>query len=486
MIDREAWACLIIFGVGAVATFAFTFGVRFLATRLKLVVMPDPERVHTVPTPTTGGVGMFLGFLVALGLARELTPLKDIFVGSVEPLGVLGAVAIMLVVGLIDDVRDVSAPAKVAGQVLAAMVLYSLGVTMYHFKVPFAGYIVLSPSVLPLVTALWVVGIANAVNLIDGLDGLAAGVVAIAAGALCAYGLRLEALGVLPANNIGPFVAAATCGLCIGFLPHNFHRARIFMGDTGAMVLGLLMAASTMAIGGQAYLTYSGETYFFFAPLLVPFFILGVPLLDTAFAIIRRTARRSGVAVRDLEHLHHRLMRLGHGHRRSVLVLWTWTALLSALVLYPAFYPQWNAAIPIGVGVLAAGLYTLFRPGRRREAILANGRSPAAERAVGLEAGPGAVVAAGLAGASAEAREPTGGPDPAAGLAGASAEAREPAGGPGPAAGEVEVLPATGEVEVVPAAGSESAVETGEAGRGDAHKGPHGRRFARHEPPMRG
>ena len=300
MIDREAWACLIILGVAAAATFGFTYIVRFFAVRLKLVVMPDAERVHTVPTPTAGGVGMFLGFLVAIGLARELTSLHSAFVGSYQPLGVLGALAIMLPWGSSTTFREVSAPAKVAGQVLAAMVLYALGVTMYHFKVPFAGYIVLSPSVLPLVTALWVIGIANAVNLIDGLDGLAAGVVAIAAGALCIYGLRLEDLGVLSMNNIGPLVAAATCGLCIGFLPHNFHRARIFMGDTGAMVLGLLMAASTMAIGGQAYLTYSGQTYFFFAPLLVPFFILGVPLLDTAFAIIRRTARRSGVAVRDL------------------------------------------------------------------------------------------------------------------------------------------------------------------------------------------
>jgi UDP-GlcNAc:undecaprenyl-phosphate GlcNAc-1-phosphate transferase len=458
MIDREAWACLIIFGAGAVATFAVTFGVRNLAIRLRLVVMPDPERVHTVPTPTTGGVGMFLGFLVALGLARELAPLRGMFVGSYEPLGVLGALAIMLVVGLIDDVRDVSAPAKVAGQVLAAMVLYALGVTMYHFKVPFAGYIVLSPSVLPLVTALWVVGIANAVNLIDGLDGLAAGVVAIAAGALCAYGLRLEALGVLPANNIGPFVAAATCGLCVGFLPHNFHRARIFMGDTGAMVLGLLMAASTMAIGGQAYLTYSGQTYFFFAPLLVPFFILGVPLLDTAFAIIRRTARRSGVAVRDLEHLHHRLMRLGHGHRRSVLVLWTWTGLLSALVLYPAFYPRWNAAIPIGIGVLAAGLYTLFQPGRRRDATLANGRAPVA--APGAEIGPGAAVAAGLAGASAGGREDPGGPVPVTALE---------TGGTPTGAGEP------------PEAG-----DAAEATHGETHRGQHRRRFARHDPPMRG
>ena len=133
----------------------------------------------------------------------------------------------------------------------------------------------------PLLTALWVIAITNAVNLIDGLDGLAAGVVAIASGALAVYGLHLQDLGNLPTDNIGPLIAVITCGICLGFLPHNFHPAKIFMGDAGALLLGLLMAASTMLIGGRSAGTVggvaaqSGETYFFFAPLFIPFFILG-------------------------------------------------------------------------------------------------------------------------------------------------------------------------------------------------------------------
>ena len=379
--------CLVVFGAAAAVTFVLTFGVRKVALRGHLVVMPDSERVHTFPTPTFGGVGMMAGLVAAIGVAWMLPVFAPSFAGSSEPLGVVLGAFVIFLVGFVDDLREVSAPAKVAGQVLAAMVLYFLGVTMSHFKVPFAGFIVLSPSILPLVTALWVIGIANAINLIDGLDGLAAGVVAIASASLCAYGLRLEELRILTTDNLGPIVAAAACGLCVGFLPHNFHRAKIFMGDTGAMVLGLLMAASTMLIGGQSY-DYSGVTYFFFAPLLVPFVILGVPILDTAFAIVRRTARRQGVAARDLEHLHHRLMRLGHGHRRTVLVLWAWTAVLSGLVLYPTFAPRWNDAIPIGIAVLGVALYTLFLPGRHREAV-ARGVARSAPRPVAGRSGSG-------------------------------------------------------------------------------------------------
>ena len=155
-------------------------------------------------------------------------------------------------VGIIDDFRDMSAPAKVAGEVLAATILYFMGVTWFQFKVPLAGLVQLSPEWTPLLTALWVIAITNAVNLIDGLDGLAAGVVAIASGALAIYGLHLQHLGNLPTDNIGPLIAVITCGICLGFLPHNFHPAKIFMGDAGALLLGLLMAASTMLIGGRS------------------------------------------------------------------------------------------------------------------------------------------------------------------------------------------------------------------------------------------
>ena len=145
-------------------------------------------------------------------------------------------------------------------------------------------------------------------------------------------------------------------GLCLGFLPHNFHPARIFMGDAGAMLLGLLMAASTLSVVGQTDNAFSGRTYFTFAPIFIPFFILGIPMLDTAFAIVRRAGRRGNPTKPDKDHLHHRLMRLGHGQRRSVMILWAWTALLSALVLYPTFSNnQGNAVIPFGVPHLGCG-----------------------------------------------------------------------------------------------------------------------------------
>jgi UDP-GlcNAc:undecaprenyl-phosphate GlcNAc-1-phosphate transferase len=309
---------------------------------------------------------MFVGVCAAFAAAAAIPALRPIFAGSREALGVLIAAAAIFVVGLIDDFRDMSAPAKVAGQVLAASILYFAGVTMYQLKLPFAGFIVLSPGVIPLITALWVVALANAINLIDGLDGLAAGIVAIGAGSLAVYGLRLEYLGLLPMQNVGPLVAVIACGICLGFLPFNFHPARIFMGDAGALLLGLLMSASTMVIGGRTPPT-SGVTFFFFAPLFIPFFILGIPLIDAGFAFVRRTARGQGFHAPDKDHIHHRLLRLGHGHRRTVAILWVWTALLCGFVLFPLFAPRSNPFIPFGALAIGIGLYTWFHPGIRQQ-----------------------------------------------------------------------------------------------------------------------
>ncbi len=364
----------ILLAIAAVTTWVLTFPARRIAVNVGYVAQPDARKVHQEVTPQSGGVAMFLGLLVALAVAASVPGLSELFRGTSEPLGLLLGAAAIFVVGLIDDLRDMSAPAKVAGQVLAATILYFMGVTWYQFKVPLAGLIQLSPEWTPLLTALWVIAITNAVNLIDGLDGLAAGVVGIASGALAVYGLHLQHLGNLPADNIGPLIAVITCGVCLGFLPHNFHPAKIFMGDAGALLLGLLMAASTMLIGGRSagsvggVAARSGQTYFFFAPLFIPFFILGVPMLDMAFAFVRRTANRTGFSTPDKNHLHHRLLRLGHGHRRSVLILWAWTALLSGLVLFPLYVSSVNAFIPFGVLALAVVLYTLFHPSLRRQA----------------------------------------------------------------------------------------------------------------------
>ena len=359
---------LVVLAVAAICTFLLTYPTRWLMRRLKVTVQPSERRIHTQVIPTIGGAAMLVGFLLAMGVASQLHFFHSVFQNSSEPLGVVLAAMVIFAVGVVDDVKEVSAPAKAAGQVLAATILYYFGVTMFFFKVPFAGTIVLSPSVTPLLTVLWVVGMANAINLIDGLDGLAAGIVAIAAGAFCVYSVHLVDLGVIARDNLGPLVAVMACGVCLGFLPHNFHPARIIMGDAGALFLGLLMAVSTSVVGGRTATVVNGQTYFFFAPLFIPFLILGVPILDTAFAIVRRTFKGSLVAEADLDHLHHRLLRLGHGHRRSVFILWAWTALLSGFVLYPTFTHHGNVLFTFAALGLGIALYTLFRPGLRRHA----------------------------------------------------------------------------------------------------------------------
>jgi len=382
----------VVLAVAAAVTALGAWPAAWLSRRFGYVALPGDRKVHARTTPYGGGPAMFVGFLAAMAVASALHGLHAVFAGSSEPLGVVLAAAAIFGVGLVDDARDMSAPAKMAGQVLAATILYFLGVTLYWFKVPFGGVVSLTPGITPLIMALWVIALTNAVNLIDGLDGLAAGVVAIGGGALAVYGLKLMQMGVLSKTNIGPLVAVVACGVCLGFLPFNFHPAKMFMGDSGALFLGLLMSASTMVIGGRipTYRPTTGNTYFFFAPLLIPVFILGVPILDMAFAFVRRTARGTGFHTPDKDHIHHRLLRLGHGHRRTVVILWAWTAILSGFILFPLFVHALNPFIPLGVALLAVGLVTWFHPDLRRQV------DPAAADGA-LEAVDGAPGTAGVA-----------------------------------------------------------------------------------------
>ncbi len=354
---------MIVAVVAAVTTWLSTFVVRRLTTRFSIIVVPDERRVHERPTPTVGGAAMYVGLLAAMATASQLQGLRAVFRGSSEPIGLVVAATVIFAVGMFDDLREMSPPAKMSGQVLAGTVLYFAGISMLFFKVPLLGTTLsLSPALVAIMTVVWVVGMANAVNFIDGLDGLATGIVAIASLAFFLYSHQLVKIGTVTAENSGPLIAVVVLGMCVGFLPHNFHPARIFMGDAGAMLLGLLMAATTMSVVGQTGNGFSGRTYFFYAPIFIPFFILGIPMLDTAFAIVRRAGRRSGLATADKSHLHHRLMALGHGQTRAVLILWSWTALLSGLVLYPALTDHNVSYVPAAIIVLGVALYTLFRP----------------------------------------------------------------------------------------------------------------------------
>jgi UDP-GlcNAc:undecaprenyl-phosphate/decaprenyl-phosphate GlcNAc-1-phosphate transferase len=330
----------VVFGIAALVTFVLTPVCRRMAPRWGFMAKPDAERrLHSVAKPALGGLAMCGGLLAGLLVAWRMGQFRELFVSSSEAWGVAVAAVVVVMVGMLDDRFELSPPAKLAGQVLAGSALYLLGVTMYYFRFPFLDIVVLSRDLVPLVTVLWVVGMCNAINLIDGLDGLAAGLVAIAAAAFFLFGDRLFKSNLLGGDNIGPLIAALTCGICIGFLPWNFPPAKIFMGDSGALLLGLLMAASTMVVGGRAEpdAPFSGQTYFLYAPLFIPFVILGVPMLDTLLAILRRTVNRTGFANADREHLHYRLIEFGHGPRRVVFILWSFTAILSGFVLVPPF-----------------------------------------------------------------------------------------------------------------------------------------------------
>ena len=357
--------------VASGVTLATTPLARWLSFRTRMVVAPDERRVHTRPLPVLGGLSMFLGFLAGLAVATRLDQFRPVFEGTSEPLAILVGATITFAVGLVDDAKELSPPAKMAGQVLAAGLMSLLGVTMLFFRLPFLGNWSLSPDLAPLITVIWVIGMATAINYIDGLDGLAAGITAIAAGSFALYSDRLFDQGLLPneSNSISPLIAVIVLGMCVGFLPWNFHPARIMMGDSGALLLGMLMAAATLLVGGQTAEGTSGTTYFFFAPLVIPLVILGVPVFDTAFSIVRRAAKRTGVSVADKDHLHHRLMRIGHGQRRAVLILWAWTAVLSGLVLIPVYTDAGNALLPFGVAAITILLYTVMHPQVRRQRI---------------------------------------------------------------------------------------------------------------------
>ena len=379
---------LVILAIAAGVTLAVTPVVRWLAIRMGAVVHPSAAKhVHTKPMPTLGGAAMLVGFLVAIAVASRLPQFHEMFQKNSEPFGLVLAAGVMFVVGALDDLREVSPPAKVAGQVFSASLLAIYGVTMFHVQVPFNmfGTDVWVPGAeyAPLITVLWVVLMANAINLIDGLDGLAAGIVVIAGSALFLFADRLFHRGYIEGSNIGPLVCVLAVGVCLGFLPWNFNPARIMMGDAGALFLGLLLAVPTITVGGRTDFPFSGNTYFFFAPLVIPVVILGVPMADVVFSFFRRIVTRQKWHVHDAGHLHHRLVRLGHGPRRAVVILWAWTALLSGVALFPTFTDKGNAnaIVPFAIGALALMLYILFHPGVRSARLERASGAAAAETA---------------------------------------------------------------------------------------------------------
>jgi UDP-GlcNAc:undecaprenyl-phosphate GlcNAc-1-phosphate transferase len=325
-------AYLVIFLASAGTTFAVTPVVRRLAIRGGAISYPNDRTVHATPTPTMGGIAMYAGFLVAMGIAFVLPAFSEVIRGSPVPYAALATCSLMVGLGAIDDRRGIEALTKFTAQVFIGGVLVLMGATLLYFWIPGLGVVVLDPDLAVPLTILWVVAIANAVNLVDGLDGLAAGMIAIAAAAFFVYTIRTPS--TFGDASPAALLSAITVGVCLGFLPWNFHPAKIFMGDSGSLLLGMLLAIATIdGVGLNPLPPSGGDIAAIAGVLVVPLLVLFIPFLDVVLAIARRTWRGQGIGHADKEHIHHRLMDIGHSHRRAVLLMYLWSALISASAL---------------------------------------------------------------------------------------------------------------------------------------------------------
>jgi UDP-GlcNAc:undecaprenyl-phosphate/decaprenyl-phosphate GlcNAc-1-phosphate transferase len=354
---------LLVFVVAAAMTYVSTPLVRWFAVRTGAFTPVRERDVHAVPIPRLGGLAMLLGFCAALLVASRLPYLSQIF-GTGEMKGVLIGAGIVCLVGAIDDIRELDWLTKLAGQILAAGIMAFQGVQL--LQLPVFGVTVLPAPVLMALTILIVLISTNAVNFIDGLDGLAAGVVGIAALAFFAYTYLLSKTYDPPnVFSSATFITAALVGCCVGFLPHNFHPARLFMGDAGALLLGLLLAAATISITGSIdpSTSVSGNSAVaIFLPVVVPLAILTLPLLDVLLAVIRRTRAGQRPWHPDAGHLHHRMLKIGHTHRRAVLLLYLWAALLAMGAVSFAYVDGWLPIVAIAALTGAAIVLTVWLP----------------------------------------------------------------------------------------------------------------------------
>jgi UDP-GlcNAc:undecaprenyl-phosphate GlcNAc-1-phosphate transferase len=354
---------LLVFIVAAAMTYAATPFVRWLAIKTGAITEVRDRDVHAAPIPRLGGVAILIGFVAALLVAARLPFLSQIFRGG-EMKGVLIGAVIVCAVGALDDIRQLDWLTKLAGQMLAAGVMAFQGVQL--LSLPLFGVTVLPAPVLVALTVLIVVISTNAVNFIDGLDGLAAGVVGIAGLAFFAYSYLLSRTYDPPnVFSSATFITAALVGCCVGFLPHNFHPARLFMGDAGALLLGLLLAAATISMTGSIdpNAQVSGNAAVaILLPVVLPLAILLLPLLDVLLAVVRRTRAGRRPWHPDAEHLHHRMLQIGHTHVRAVLLLYLWAALFALGAVSFAFVDGWLPVVGIALTAVSAMVLTLWLP----------------------------------------------------------------------------------------------------------------------------
>ncbi|MFI0367593.1 MraY family glycosyltransferase [Actinomadura sp. 1N219] len=369
--------------VAALVAYLLTPLVRTFAVWFGAQAVPRERDVHVIPTPRLGGLAMFGGMVAALVVATGLPEMRKVLAdGDISVTrALLLSGGLLVLIGIADDRWEVDALTKFAGQVAAAGIFIMQGIQIYVIPLPTGESLTLPPAYGVPLTVFVVVATINAVNFIDGLDGLAAGVVGIAALALFSYAYLLSRTEGLSTLTAATLIAAILFGMCLGFLPHNFSPAKIFMGDTGSMLIGLLLSASTIMLTGQFDPAVLANGLFpFFVPLLLIPAVAAVPFIDMLLAVWRRTNQGRSPFAPDKQHLHHRLLELGHSTRRAVLIMYFWVGLLaSGLVGLALFDAAW---MTLGVTVLVAvaGVLVMIAKPRRRPAAVPGGGDRSAER----------------------------------------------------------------------------------------------------------
>ncbi len=371
---------LFILIIAAAVTYLLTPFVRRGAVAMRAQHAPRARDVHKEPTPLLGGVAMYAGLVAALLVADRLSYLAQAFPPSPpgHPStidGLLLAGGLLVVVGIVDDRWGLGVISKLAGQIAAGGIVVWSGAYLPWIPWPGSETILLEPDLSYTVTILIIVATINAVNFIDGLDGLAAGVVGISAIAYLIYSYELTNSVGIPSQSVPAVTSAVLAGVCIGFLPHNFSRARIFMGDTGAMLLGLLLAygpiSSTASLDQNILVHFSQgahpvNRFPTILPLIIPVAIWLIPYTDLLLAVVRRTMKGMSPFDADRQHLHHRMLNLGHSDRSAVLLMYLWAALFSGLVVGLSVLRIsliWFAVITLGaIGALVLATAPKLRP----------------------------------------------------------------------------------------------------------------------------
>ncbi|MGJ9371447.1 MraY family glycosyltransferase [Nesterenkonia sp. CF4.4] len=372
---------LAVLAFSMVVTYLLTPAVRAIALKLRIYTPIRERDVHRQIKPRWGGVAMFLGMVLGLAAASTIPYLGGIFADLTPVRGVFAAMVVILLVGMADDAWDIPWMVKLGGQVGAAVILVLHGIQLEVMPVGWLG--VGGPLVQAMLTVFVVVLTINAFNFIDGLDGLAAGVAALGGAAFFIYSYLLTlSINAFDASNLVTLLMAVLVGSCLGFLPHNFYPSKIIMGDTGAMLLGLVMAAGALAVTadvGQLAEGFRFRNIPAYMPILLPLAVTLLPLLDLALAVVRRTARGASPFSPDRGHLHHKLVDGGYSHPQAVLLLYLWSALFAFGAVSFNFLPWWLVTLGMAL-TLGAALVLTLGPWLRRRALRVN--RAAAQRAL--------------------------------------------------------------------------------------------------------